>query len=209
MTDIPIHAKVFCADSDHACGHTTYLVLNPVTDEMTHIVVQRGVWPRDECLVPINLVAESDPYHVRLSCSRHELAAMDAFIETEFIRSKVQRYSSGPDPYPYSYVVTWPFRYPEIEEIPVEHERIPVGELAVHRGARVEATDGYVGHVDGFLVDGSSRHITHLVLREGHLWNQKDVTIPVSTIDRIEEDIVHLKVDKKGIEHLPVAPAQP
>lgn len=40
------------------------------------------------------------------------------------------------------------------------------------------------------------------VLREGHLWGQKDVTISVSEIERIEEDIVYLTLDKQSIEQL-------
>ena len=61
------------------------------------------------------------------------------------------------------------------------------GELAVRRGSRVRATDGDVGRVDEFLVDRETAHITHLVLREGHLWGQKDVLIPVSEIGQIDE----------------------
>jgi hypothetical protein len=38
---------------------------------------------------------------------------------------------------------------------------------------------------------------------EGHLWGKKEVTIPVSAIDRIEEDTVYLKLDKKAVESLP------
>jgi hypothetical protein len=46
MMDIPIHAKVLCEDGG-ACGHTTYVVINPVTEKMTHVVVQRtSAWSR-------------------------------------------------------------------------------------------------------------------------------------------------------------------
>lgn len=201
MRDIPIHAKVLCAE-DNACGHTTYVVLNPVTDEMTHVVVQRTVWPNDQRLVPIRLVTESDQDHVRLSCTKEELAKMDTFIETEFVKTEVTQVMADP------YVLNWPYSYTEVERLPVEHERIPVGEMAVHRGARVEATDGGAGHIDGFLVDETSEHITHLVLKEGHLWGQRDVTVPVSAIDRIEEDVVYLKLDKEGIGNLPLLTPQ-
>jgi sporulation protein YlmC with PRC-barrel domain len=103
--------------------------------------------------------------------------------------------------------LVWPYHIPELDTtIPVTHQRIPHGELAVHRGARVEATDGHVGRVDEFLVDPVDTHITHLVLREGHLWGQKDVTIPVSHIDRIEEDTVYLKLDKHNVGALPAIP---
>jgi sporulation protein YlmC with PRC-barrel domain len=66
-----------------------------------------------------------------------------------------------------------------------------------------------VGRVDEFLVDPENEHITHLVMREGHLWEQKEVTIPVSAIARVEEDAVYLKLDKASIEALPAVPAGP
>jgi sporulation protein YlmC with PRC-barrel domain len=91
---------------------------------------------------------------------------------------------------------------------PVKREHIPPGELAVRRGARVKATDGQVGRVDEFLVDPATRHITHLVLREGPLWDQKDVMIPVSAIERVGEDVVCLKLDRHTIELLPAVPAR-
>lgn len=201
MIDIPIHAKVLCVEG-HTCGHTTYVVLNPVTETMTHVVVDRGVWPHDERLVPIELVTESTPDHIRLSCSKEKLAEMNSFIQTEFIESEVDEYATDP------YAVAWPYRHSEMRQIPLEHERIPIGELAVRRGARVEASDGHIGHLEGFLVDENSEHVTHLVLSAGHLWGQKDVTIPVSDIARIEEGTVYLQLDKDSIEKLPVVPAK-
>jgi hypothetical protein len=44
-------------------------------------------------------------------------------------------------------------------------------------------------------------------MREGHLWGQKEITIPVSAIARVEEDTVYLKLDKAGVEALPAVPA--
>jgi hypothetical protein len=40
-------------------------------------------------------------------------------------------------------------------------------------------------------------------MREGHLWGKKDITIPVSEIEQIDEDVVRLKLDKESIEKLP------
>jgi sporulation protein YlmC with PRC-barrel domain len=85
----------------------------------------------------------------------------------------------------------------------VAHERLPPGELAVRRGSHVQATDGAVGRVDEFLVDRESEHITHLVLREGHLWGQRDVLVPVSEIGRIDENTVHLTLSKEEVANLP------
>lgn len=195
--DIPINAEVHCADG--LCGHSTYVVLNPITREITHLVVKEHHAPHTEVLVPIELVAESTPHAINLDCTRERLDKMDPFIKTEFVQSEVPGFIM--DPY-----MMWPYYMPEKRFFTLEHEQIPPGELAVRRGAHVEATDGHVGRVDGFLVDPKNEHITHLVLREGHLWGHKDVTIPVSQIDHLEEGTVYLEMDKAGVENLPSIP---
>jgi len=48
-------------------------------------------------------------------------------------------------------------------------EIVPAGELAIHRGDPVRATDGQVGHVGEFIVDSDSGYISHMVLQKGHL----------------------------------------
>jgi sporulation protein YlmC with PRC-barrel domain len=197
--DIPVNAEVYAADGP--CGRSTYIILNPTTRRVTHLVVKEKRFPHAEYLVPIDYVIEATPQLIRLRCTGHELKELEAFIETEFVSSNFPEYAG--DPY-----MTWPYVIPEAESVPVEHERIPPGELAIRRGARVEATDGHAGQVDEFLVDPKNGHITHLVLREGHLWGQKDVTIPVSQIDRIEEDTVYLKLDKHSVEMLPTIPVR-
>jgi hypothetical protein len=195
--DIPINAEVCCTDG--LGGHSTYVVLNPITREMTHLVVKELHVPHTEFLVPIELVVESTPREIHLDCTKTELSKMDPFIKTEFVQSKIPQFTM--DPY-----MVWPYYIPERQVLTLEHEQIPSGELAVHRGAHVEATDGHVGRVDGFLVNPKNEHITHLVLREGHLWGHKDVTIPVSQIDHLEEETVYLDLDKASIETLPTIP---
>jgi sporulation protein YlmC with PRC-barrel domain len=195
--DIPINADVYC--NGHRCGVSTCLIINPITKKVTHLVVKEKAFPHIERLVPIELVLETSLQKIQLRCSHNQLEEMESFIETEFIRAEIPEYVGDP-------FVIWPFAIPRTEMISVEHERIPPGELAVRRGARVEATDGHAGRVDEFLVHPADGHITHLVLREGHLWGQKDVTIPVSQIDHIEEDAVYLKLDKHSVEALPSIP---
>src|SRR5260221_13830829 len=85
----------------------------------------------------------------------------------------------------------------------ISYQAIPINELAMRRGDRVEATDSHVGWIDEFLVNPATMGITHLVMREGHLWSQKDVTIPVSQIDRIVDGTVHMRLSKQQIQELP------
>jgi sporulation protein YlmC with PRC-barrel domain len=100
-----------------------------------------------------------------------------------------------------------PIVMPDEVDMPDEVERIPPGELTISRGAEVrDSSDHKIGTVDEFLIDPASGHITHLVLREGHLWGRKDVTIPLSEIKAIEVETVRLKVSKEYIEKLPTVP---
>jgi sporulation protein YlmC with PRC-barrel domain len=198
--DIPLNAEVHCADG--VCGRSTYVVVNPVNEQVTHVVVREEWFPQAEYLVPLDLVTESTSDTIHLRCMKKDLVMQAPFIEVEYVEGDLPgfRYEKG------NYML-WPYNVPEEGEvIPVETERVPPGALAVRRGAHVRAIDGRVGRVDEFLVDPVSEHITHLILREGHLWGQKDVTIPVSEITHIEEDTVHLKLTKKQIEALPTIP---
>jgi sporulation protein YlmC with PRC-barrel domain len=191
MMDIPVDAQVQC------------VVLNPITRRVTHVVVKEDSFPRLERLVPVELVAETSPDQIHLTCSRQELHALESFVETEFLPGEFP-YA----PYALSEFRVWPYILPDDELVPMEHERVPPGELAVHRGSRVRATDGDVGQVDEFLVDRESGHITHLVLREGHLWGQKDVLVPVSEIGQVDEDRVYLTLSKEEIANLPTIPVR-
>ena len=195
--DIPLNAKVSCTDGP--CGQSTYLVLMPTTEEITHVVVSDGSFPGTEYLVPIDHIAESNPESIRLNCTLEDLSKLPIFNQLEFFPTDSQdthRNSS----------VFWPFVVPESYGITLENEHIPANELAIRRGADVEATDGRVGRVDEFLINPVGNAITHLVLREGHLWGQKNITIPLSQIDHIEENTVWLKLDKQSIEALPAIP---
>jgi sporulation protein YlmC with PRC-barrel domain len=90
----------------------------------------------------------------------------------------------------------------------IEHELTPAGDVAVARGTAVEATGGEVGRVDDFVIDPVTERVTHLVLRTGHLWGTRDVTIPVEAIERIDELTVRLKLNKHAIGALPAVPAR-
>ena len=84
-------------------------------------------------------------------------------------------------------------------------EQLPEAELPVHSGAHVDASDGRVGRVDAFQVDDATGAITHLVLRRGHLWGKREITVPSSAIDHVADDVVYLRLDKAAIEDLPSA----
>jgi hypothetical protein len=204
--EIPLNAQVECTDG--VCGRSVYVLINPVIDQVTHLVVSENS-SHIEYIVPVDVVSKTIADTIQLRCSKEELEKMDPFIKTTFIEEKIpdRDFGYGGGGYGMGSLYYQPYVTPErTVYAPVENQQIPPGELTVRRGTRVEATDGYVGHVDEFVVNPENCHITHLVMREGHLWGQKDVIIPLSAMGETREDTVFLKLDKHQIESLPTFP---
>jgi sporulation protein YlmC with PRC-barrel domain len=204
--DIPLNVNVQCIDGD--CGKTTTIIINPVTTEVTHVVVKDR---HQEYMVPLNLFAESSADLVKLQIRREELAQQEPFVRTQFLGQEMLD-----DEYDAATVaaemdaVMWPYNSLDdnYHDMYIQVEQIPHNELAIHRGAHVEASDGHIGRVGEFIVNPENNHITYLVLLEGHLWGKKMVSIPVSEIDRIEQDTVYLKLDKETVKSLPAVPTR-
>jgi sporulation protein YlmC with PRC-barrel domain len=194
--DIPLNVKVYCVDGP--CGQSKEVVLDQKTEEVTHLVVRTKEAPHSQLLVPIDLVTETTPHLIRLRCAKGELAELQSFLTAEVIEDKIPHYV--PDPY------LMPIEIPQARWVAVRREAVPPGEVAVRQGARVEGTDGHLGRLDEFLIDPVTEQVTYLVMREGHLWDQRDVTIPVSEIDRLEENTIYLKLNKDQVEALPSTP---
>ena len=127
---------------------------------------------------------------------------MKAFTQTEYLRVVQRHHNEHPH-------ADSTYETPETEEwIPVKRRRVPVGETVVRHGTRVRATDGCVGRVERFVADPADGYITHLVLREGPLWDRKDVAIPVSEISYVGDGVLRLKLDKRAVRSLPVVPTR-
>ena len=191
--DMPMNVEVYCADG--LCGHSKDVVMDRETEEVTHLVVKEKHAPHTQMLVPIDLVTEATPHVIRLRCAKDELAELQPFLKVEVREEKIPHYL------PSSYLM--PIEIPKTRWVTVKREAIPPGEIAVGQGAHVEATDGRIGRLDELLVDPVTEHVTHLVMRRGHLWGQRDVTIPVSEIDHLGEGVIYLKLNKDQVEALP------
>lgn len=200
--DIPINVDVLC--TGELCGRSTCLIINPTNARITHLVVIEKDFPYIERLVPVETILDSSSNSIQLRCDKARLSDMEPFKESDFIRAG-QLESVLPYRAPY---LIWPYSVYEATPMLLEHERIPAGEVVIRRGTPVRATDGRVGKVDEFLVDPNNDIVTYLVLCEGHLWGKKDVTIPVSEIDRITDHAVYLKLGKKVIAALPTVPVR-
>ena len=194
--EVPLNVEVHCTDG--RCGRSTHIILNPATEQMTHIVVREKQPSRIERLVPAVLIGRTAAEVIVLDCTLEEFSALEPFNQTEFVYGDLPHHATDPN-----LTLLWPYVVPAKRVVGDKIRPIPPGELAVRRGARVEATDGRVGRVDEFLIDPDSGGITHLCLRETRLRGDRVTCIPVSDIDEIREKVVYLKADKKTIASLP------
>lgn len=207
MTEIPLKAKVQCTDMP--CGESTDAIINPVTKTVTHFALKDKKLPGNPTrLVPIDKVASATHDRITLNCTRDEVASMRPFIVSNFVpqAGTGQDYSAGSF-YASSYAVGHAddaqYRVNQRAYAKVDEEQVPRGERSVTAGMKIEASDGKVGTLDELVLDPDSGEITHIQMREGHLWGKKDVAIPIEEIDYADADTVYLKIDKVSVKTLP------
>ena len=210
-----IGAEASC--SDGTCGEVTRVIVDPVAEAVTHLVVDPKHRQGLGKLVPLSLV-DATSGQIRLRCTEAEFEQLDPAEETQFIPGTSGYASYGPGQVGY-----WPYYGlglggaldvdggisgglggigGGIVSQTVTSDTVPPGEVDVRRGDPVEATDGDIGRVQGLVVDRGTRHVTHVLLQEGHLWGRKEVAIPISAVASTSDGI-RLSISKREVQDLP------
>ena len=193
-----IGAEASCTDG--TCGEVTRIVIDPVGQEITHLVVEpkhrRGLGRH----VPLDLV-DATGGEVRLGCTLAGFDELDRAEETEFLPG-----STGFADYGSGEVMSWPYygvgaNMTEVSKA-ITYDAVPLGEVEVRRGEEVHATDGPVGKVQGLTMDRQNRHVTHVLLQEGHLWGRRQVAVPIGAVVGTDDGI-RLNLSKHDVEALP------
>lgn len=198
--DLPLQADVYCIDG-HA-GKTVGVILTPEHDQITAIVVLEDGLFGGKVIVNLDYVGETTPNQVHLRLTRKELSQQTLFAETNVLEVPASYpFFATSASYPVGSVY-WDQQRVENEALEID-KTVPDGDITLEHGDAVEATDGQAGRIDDFLMDPKTSRISHLVMREGHLWGARDVTIPVAYIERLENHTVYLNLSKDQIAALP------
>ena len=195
--EIPLNTPVACSDGEG--GKSVYVIVDPASEKVTHVVVQESGLGGELRLVPLDVVLESGPDRILIRLTREELHRSQPFYQKSFLPGTGSFMA-----YPQEGYLTWPAVAPVVP-VPLETPQNPPGTIEFNRGSRIQASDGEIGKLDEVLIDPVSQKITHLILREGNFWNKKEVVIPVAEVARIADDAITLKLSKDQIEHLPDA----
>jgi sporulation protein YlmC with PRC-barrel domain len=197
-TQFTIGADASCSDGPG--GAVIRVVVDPVAEVVTHLVVEPKHREGLGRLVPLDLVdVDAASGDVTLHCSVEELGKLEAAEETHFLPGGgiYAGYAS-------SQVFALPYYGLGAGNItpPIITDTLPAGEVGVRRGQQVLATDGGIGHVQGLVIDRATHHVTHILLQEGHPWGRKEVAIPIGAVTGIEDDI-RLTLTKQEVQDLP------
>jgi sporulation protein YlmC with PRC-barrel domain len=196
--------------SDGAVGKVSRLIVDPVAEKVTHLVVEPEHRRGPSRLVPLDLV-DGAAGEIRLHCTMAEFEKLGPAEESQFIPATNGLGEVGYWPY-YGLVGGMGVGGLGLGStmgvgggIPaqtVTRDTVPPGEVDVRRGEHVHATDGDIGRVQGLVIDPGSGHVTHVLLQEGHLWGRKEVAIPISAVASTDDGI-RLTIAKQEVQDLP------
>jgi sporulation protein YlmC with PRC-barrel domain len=199
-TPFTIGADASCTDG--ACGTVARVVVDPVARAVTHLVVEPKHRHDPGRLVPLDLI-DATTGQVRLRCTLADFGKLDPAEETQFLPG-----TPGYPGYDPEQVLCMPYYGTGMgmgmayAPLTVTYDAVPLDEVEVRRGEHVHATDGHIGKVQGLVIDPDSRHVTHVLLQEGHLRGRKEVAIPIRAVTGIDDGI-RLNLTKQQVQDLP------
>jgi hypothetical protein len=199
-----IGTGVICTDG--VCGQVSRVVVDPANWAVTHLVVVPRKPQELGRLVPLDLV-EAAAGQIRLRCTTAEFYHLSRGERTEWVPgtgdySQYKQGQSGSQVSDMENLVRGGLSITGRLPQTFTYDSIPPGKVAVRGGDHVHATDGDIGQVRGLAVAPGSHRVTHVLLREGHLWGHKQVAIPISAVTRLDAGI-QLSITKQQVKHLP------
>ena len=200
-----IGADASCTDG--ACGQVSRIIVNPVTREVTHLVVDPKHRHGPGRLVPADLV-DAPTGQIQLRCTLAEFQTLRPAEETESVPDldpTGHAHQEARKQYRLGLGVVWPVRDPGEPKAPQEVtvDSVPFGEVEVHRELTVCATDGEIGQVQGLVVERGGHRVTHVLLQEGHMWGRREVAIPIGAVTKIGTLLIHLSLTRRQVKDLP------
>jgi uncharacterized protein YrrD len=199
-------------------GRVNRFVLDPASNEVTHIVIQKGWLLPEDKVVPFSMVNSSEEEKLVLNEEVDDFDQLPSFEETHFVRATedhpndltppgdiVYQYAPGYYWYPVSPNLgysgfglaynTWPS---------AETTRnIPDDTVPLKEGTDVISSDGeHVGDVERLILEPASNQVSDFVISQGLFFKERKL-VPASWIQSVEEDKVYLVVPSRLLERLP------
>jgi uncharacterized membrane protein/sporulation protein YlmC with PRC-barrel domain len=199
MIKFPLNTNAKAQLLDRKVAEVYSVVIDPARQVVVYFIAQDANQQR--WLVPLKDVIDADDELVRLRLTEEEFNQLESFNESKFRRE----IDADDDFFKASDPGTHPIFY--VPDLGPEMTIAPDKDLALIRGALVEASDGFVGTVEEIAIDPNTGAATEIIIHtEGR--GKVEYTLPVSMIDRAQIDTVYLKLTREEVLSLPAIPVE-
>lgn len=212
------NAEVVTPDGQKV-GKIGRVVLDPESNELTHLIVQKGFLLTKDKVVPLDCVESATEERVVLKNGQLKLDGFPDFEETYYVPvedaagASEERRSGSISKlawyYPLPGGAWWRARnlvYPGIPKPPYVRKtevNIPEGTVALEEGAKVVSSEGeHLGNIERVFADEEEQRVTHLLISKGLISKSRKL-IPSMWIKSVREDEVRLSVGEHFVEKLP------
>ncbi|MBI5957752.1 MAG: DUF2171 domain-containing protein [Chloroflexi bacterium] len=199
-------AKVYTSDEQEV-GKIDRVVIDPITKELTHVIVRKGALFVQDKVVPISLIDQTREDHVTLRGDMSDYESLADFEERHFIvldNEEAPTFSleHAQPMYWYPSGIGTGFS-PYIPQKPyfVETRRnIPEQTVAVKEGAKVISVDGkHVGDIEHLFVDSETDRVTTFLVSKG-FFLKEHLFIPIAWVAEFGENEIKLAVGSRLLE---------
>jgi uncharacterized protein YrrD len=192
---------------DKEVGHLARMVIDPKTNEITHLVVRRGLLQGPDKVVPINAITTEREGQVSLHLRSEDLERLPDYEEEQYIRvAESDEDGSSPAVFFYPSYFT---DVPGLDAVESQYTarrqlNIPPNAIALKEDAKVFTRDKQeVGHVVRVFARDGAEQVTHFVIQKGSA-AQEQRLIPVGWVDWMADDEVYLAIESRIVDRLPV-----
>jgi uncharacterized protein YrrD len=208
---------VYTAGGDEA-GRISRVVFDPVTKEVTHIVVRQGLLFTEDKVIPVDMLESADSESAVMRSYTGDPDDLPNFEETYYVPAERVYEGTIADPVDtagtlYMYPPVGMFSYSaglargvyptERRYMESTRQNIPENTLALKEGAQVlNLDDEVVGHIESIIIDEETGFVTHVVISQGFLFTRSKL-IPASWLQSLDEDSMLLVVDTDLVNGLP------
>lgn len=196
------------SSTDGPFGELADVVVDPITNTVTHLVVEPHHRHYQARLVPLSLV-EFGEEAITVNLDEQHLRSLQRVAESDFVPVS-QAIDLGSEwDVGVEHIMAWsysPYQYdlgaPSLSDYTtIDYDRIPKGECEIRRQSDVTSSDGHVlGIVDSLIVDGD--HIDGVLVQTGVIGFRHRVALPISIVEWVRNDEIRLTIDKDTFKRL-------
>ncbi len=195
MSEIPIQAKVIGPEGP--CGETVGIVMDRASRQVKYYVVKvANISDPQPRLVEVDQATSASAQELTLKCGRDRLLVMVPFVEQNYILAELPENrtawnAAGTNPVVGGAAVTRGSM-----EATGGSGNIGPGQVYIRPDLLVHTTGGSTGKLLHLLADENGV-VTGAVLQEGRWWSKKQVTVPLTQVDYVEENKQRVKVEQR------------